>query len=75
MRKASQQLATTKDLQHIHPERKTSATSKIDIDSLLKKEACNKCMEQLQDTLTAEQLRKLERAFHTAANGYTFHKK
>ena len=60
MMKASQQLATTKDLQHIHSKKKTSATSKADTDSLLKKEACNKCIEQLQDTLTAEQLQKLE---------------
>ena len=63
MIKALQQLATTKDLQHIHSERKTSARSKADADSLLKKEACKKCIEQLQDTLTAEQLQKLERAF------------
>lgn len=75
MMKASQQLATIKDLQHIHPKRKTSARSKADANSLLKKEACNKCIEQLQDTLTAEQLHKLERAFYTAANGYIFHKK
>ena len=75
MMKASQQLATTKDLQHIHSKKKTSATSKADTDSLLKNEACNKCIEQLQDTLTAEQLQKLERAFYTAANRYIFHKK
>lgn len=42
MMKALQQLATTKDLQHIHSERKTSARSKADADSLLKKEACKK---------------------------------
>ena len=47
MMKALQQLATTKDLQHIHSERKTSARSKADADSLLKKEACKKCIEQI----------------------------
>ena len=43
--------------------------------SLLKKEACENCMEKLKGTLSADQLKQFEDAFHEAAEEYTFERK
>ena len=38
----------------------------------LKREVCNKCMEQLRGVLSAEELQKFEETFYSAADGYLF---
>ena len=43
--------------------------------SRLKKEACKNCMEKLKGTLTDDQLKQFEDAFHEAAEEYTFKRK
>lgn len=47
----------------------------INESSRMKKEACKNCMEKLKGTLTDDQLKQFEDAFHEAAEGYTFERK
>lgn len=38
----------------------------------LKKKTCDRCVERLKDTLSAEQIQEFEKAFYAASDGYLF---
>lgn len=48
------------------------AIMKVARSNHLKKKTCDRCVERLKDTLSAEQIQEFEKAFYAASDGYLF---